>query len=332
MWAKADSSREGRATSEAGKNAAPWADTDRGEEPPVERSGSPPVCYRADFSVRRANEADRQTCAEHLEIRAVSSPSRADWQLPSGVNRGLWDYLHDHELARNYDASLLGSTLLQVDLTFAERYFNQPGHLLDLGCGTGRLLIPFAQRGFWVLGVDLSEPMLTVAREKAAAAGVTVHRLKANIVELDALADQNFDYAACLFSTFGMICPVTARRRMLEHVRRVLRPGGRFILHVHNRWFNAWDAGGRRWLCYDLLRSLARPEDKGDRVMPVHQGVAGLTLHLFTRREAVSLLKLAGFRILEVRPVSLRPDGRLPAPWWFGWLRAYGYLIAAEPV
>ena len=64
--------------------------------------------------------------------------------------------------------------------------------------------------------------------------------------------------------------------------------------------------------------------------MPVHQGVAGLTLHLFTRREAVRLLEEAGFRLREVRPVSLRADGRLSWPWCFGGWRAYGYLIAAE--
>jgi hypothetical protein len=64
--------------------------------------------------------------------------------------------------------------------------------------------------------------------------------------------------------------------------------------------------------------------------MPAHQGVAGLTLHLFTRREAVGLLRETGFRVLEVRPVSLRPDGRLLVPTWFGRLRAYGYLLAAQ--
>ena len=64
--------------------------------------------------------------------------------------------------------------------------------------------------------------------------------------------------------------------------------------------------------------------------MPVHQGIAGLTLHLFTRREACRLLTDAGFRLLEVRPISLRADGRLRCPAWFGGMRAYGYLLAAE--
>ncbi|HKI34350.1 MAG TPA: class I SAM-dependent methyltransferase [Gemmataceae bacterium] len=255
---------------------------------------------------------------------------RPDWQLPPGVSRGLWDYLHDAELARNYDAHLASTPLLTVDLRFAEDHFPAPARLIDLGCGTGRLLIPFARRGFWALGVDLSPEMLRVAGVKAEAERVVIHRVQANVVELDGLRDGTFDYAACLFSTLGMVMGAAERRRAVGHAYRLLRPGGRFVLHVHNRWFNFWDPQGRRWLIQDVLKSVAGRADAGNRVMPVHQGIAGLSLHLFTRREAVRLLREAGFRVVEVRPVSLREDGRLPRPRWFGWLRAYGYLIAAE--
>ena len=64
--------------------------------------------------------------------------------------------------------------------------------------------------------------------------------------------------------------------------------------------------------------------------MPPHQGVGRLTMHLFTRREIVQLLRSAGFEILEVRPLSVSEDGLLRCPWWFGRLRSYGYLIAAR--
>jgi hypothetical protein len=66
--------------------------------------------------------------------------------------------------------------------------------------------------------------------------------------------------------------------------------------------------------------------------MPPHQGIAGLTLHLFTRAEALRLLRGEGFRVVEARAISTRPDGRLAWPWLLGGLRAYGYLIAAEAV
>lgn len=254
----------------------------------------------------------------------------ADWQLPPGVSRGLWDYLHDTDLARSYDQRLAGTPLLALDLCFAERHFPRPGRLLDLGCGTGRLLVPFALRGFRVLGVDLSAPMLRVAGEKAAAARVVVDRIKANVVALDCLADGSFDYAACLFSTLGMVAGAAERRRVVAHAHRLLRPGGTFILHVHNYWFNLWDRHGWKWLMLDLVRSLFQGGESGDRPMPAHHGIAGLTLHHFTRREAVRLLLAAGFEIVEVRPVSLRADGELPWPHWFGCLRSYGYLLAAR--
>jgi SAM-dependent methyltransferase len=246
------------------------------------------------------------------------------------VTGGLWDYLQDPAIPRTYDDSLAGSSLFTADQRFAECHFDSPGRLLDLGCGTGRLLIPFARRNYWVLGVDLSEPMLREAGAKAAAAGVTIHRLKANLVELDGLRDQSFDYAACLFSTLGMVAGRGPRCRVIRHVYRLLRPGGRFILHVHNRWWNCWDRQGRQWLVQNGVAAALGWAEAGDRLQPAHQGIAGWTLHLFTRREAVRLCTDAGFRLVEVQPVSLRPDGKLPCPSWCGWLRAYGYLLAVE--
>jgi SAM-dependent methyltransferase len=259
----------------------------------------------------------------------MRKPPPADWQLPPGVNRGLWDYLHDPAIADGYDASLAETPLFALDRAFVERHCPRPGSLLDLGCGTGRLLLALAKKGWHTVGVDLSPEMLRVAADKAVLANLAVDLLRANIVDLDCLDDKTFDCVACLFSTLGMVLGSSQRQRVVAHVFRVLRPGGRFILHVHNRWFNVWDWTGRSWLLRDWLRSWAGGE-RGDHVMPVHQGIAGLILHLFTRREACRLVTDAGFRLLEVQPISLRADGRLRCPAWFGWLRAYGYLLAAE--
>jgi SAM-dependent methyltransferase len=275
----------------------------------------------------RGDKEDRHFAGEGPTRMRRRAP--ADWQLPPGVDRGLWDYLQDPGIARDYDAGLAGSPLCEVDQAFVERHCPPGGRLLDLGCGTGRLLLALARRGRRVVGVDLSAPMLGVARARAAAAGLAVALLRANIVGPLGLAPGSFDCAACLFSTLGMVRGAGCRRRVAEQAYDALRPGGCFVLHVHNRWSNAWDPAGRRWLARDLLRG-AVGYPAGDRTMPVHQGIAGLTLHLFTRREAVRLLRRAGFRIREVLPVSVRPDGRLACPRWFGWLRAYGYLLAAE--
>jgi SAM-dependent methyltransferase len=259
----------------------------------------------------------------------TAGPAPADWQLPPGVSRGLWDYLHSSTVARGYDAALAGSTLFVADERFVLQHCANRGSLIDLGCGTGRLLVRLARQGYRVVGVDLSEEMLAVAREKAAAAGRPVGLLRANLAELDSVGECTFDYAACLFSTLGMITGAAARRGAVEHVLRILRPGGRFVLHVHNRWFNAWDRRGRRWLLANLLAAAAGRGDTGDREMPVHHGVAGLSLHQFTRSEVINLLRSSGFRIVAIETVGLGADGKLAWSAVLPSLRAYGYLIAA---
>src|SRR4051812_9742063 len=110
-----------------------------------------------------------------------------DWQLPPGTDRGLWDYVSSERVAREYDDALAGSPLLEMDLRFADDHLPTPGWLIDLGCGTGRALVHFARRGFSCLGVDLSDTMLDVVRQKAECEALAIDRLKANLVELDAL-------------------------------------------------------------------------------------------------------------------------------------------------
>ena len=170
----------------------------------------------------------------------------ADWQLPAGVSRALWDTLHDPALARAYDAALADTPLLAVDQQFVLEHCRPPGKMVDLGCGTGRLAITLAQHGYQPIGVDLSPEMLKLLGGKAAALGLTIPRVCANLVELGMFADQSFDHAACLFSTVGLIVGAEARRRMVAQVHRLLRPGGVFVLHVHNRWFNFGTTQGQR--------------------------------------------------------------------------------------
>src|SRR6478672_9985427 len=126
--------------------------------------------------------------------RAGACAMVADWQLPPGVSRGVWEYVNDPALARGYDASLSGTSLLSWDIDFVSEYCPPPGRLLDLGCGTGRLSLALARAGYRCLAVDLSETMLTIVGERARTANVHVDCAKMNAVDLRPLADGSFDY------------------------------------------------------------------------------------------------------------------------------------------
>ena len=58
------------------------------------------------------------------------------------------------------------------------------GRILDLACGYGRIAVPLARRGFQVTGLDLSEPLLAVARERAAQAGVAAEWRRADMRDM----------------------------------------------------------------------------------------------------------------------------------------------------
>jgi ubiquinone/menaquinone biosynthesis C-methylase UbiE len=226
-----------------------------------------------------------------------------DWQLPAGVDRGLYDYFRSAEMVADYDRQMGESALAANDLLFCERHFSTPGKLIDLGCGTGRLCRHFAAKQFDCLGVDLSEEMLTAAR----LAGPKIAFQSANLVGLDGIADASFDYAACLFSTFGMIRGVGNRKIALRAFRRVLRPGGVLVLHAHHRYYSA--LGWRRWI-------------RSEFAMPQAYGGAALTLKHFAKRELLQLLAEAGFAVKEIVPVTA--DGSRPRPG-----HIYGFLVAA---
>jgi SAM-dependent methyltransferase len=77
--------------------------------------------------------------------------------------------LYDHPTL--YDALLPVGTHLPY---YAELARQASGDILELACGTGQLTLPLASAGLRIAGLDLSEPMLRIARERAAAVNVSV--------------------------------------------------------------------------------------------------------------------------------------------------------------
>ncbi len=260
----------------------------------------------------------------------LSTAHRPHGRLPPGVSRGVWQYAQTEHIAEDYDAYFAENRLFRFDEQVLARHFTRPGLVVDLGSGTGRTLIPLARRGFRGLGIDLSRPMLRIVGQKAAEQNLSIARLQANVVELDCLRDESADYCTCLFSTLGMIRGRENRQRVLGHASRILKPGGLFVVHAHNVWFGLFDSVSRRWLAGQLWCSLlGQDTELGDKFFD-YRGIPKMFLHTFTRRELVRALRGAAFRLKELIPLAVTRQRPLPHAWFFGRLRANGWIAVCE--
>jgi ubiquinone/menaquinone biosynthesis C-methylase UbiE len=103
------------------------------------------------------------------------------------------------------------------------------GEVLEIGVGTGRNL-PHYGEGVRLTGVELSPAMLEIAGARARELGREVD-LRVGDAEALEFADQSFDTVVCTLS----LCTIPDDRGAVAEVRRVLRPGGRFLLLEHVR-------------------------------------------------------------------------------------------------
>ncbi len=249
--------------------------------------------------------------------------------MPPGVSRSLWEYAHDPAIAREDATHLAGSSLIALDERLVHEWFAAPGPLVDLGCGPGRLLVAFAERGFPVLGVDLAPESLRVAQESAQTKGLEVGLVRANLCELDCLPDGEFDYALLMFGTLGMVSGPANRLKVLQHARRLLKSGGQLALHAHNVWHHLFHPASRPWLIGDRLKALFGSSTAGDTERD-YRGIPGMFHHAFSPQELRRLLHTAGFRIEGQLPLATANNGELFHPRWLTGLRSHGWLIRAR--
>jgi len=106
------------------------------------------------------------------------------------------------------------------------------GPILELGCGTGRVLIPLALEGYRVTGLELSESMLAVARSKADVARVNeqVSLIQGDMRDFEIPA--RFALAFIPINTFMHCYNTQQQLTCLRCIHRHLQPGGQLILDV----------------------------------------------------------------------------------------------------
>lgn len=200
----------------------------------------------------------------------------------------------------NYERYFVPAIAAPIAEDLVEAASIQPGErVLDVACGTGvvtRLAATRAGRDGRVAGLDVSPPMLAVARSLAPAE--TSMDWYETSAEAMPLADGGFDVVLCQMG----LQFISNKRQALEEMHRVLRRGGRIVLNL---------PGPAPAFFADFAQALARHIDPSaarfiDAVFSLHDAE---TVH--------SLMSAAGFR--DVKLAKGKKALRLPPPEEFLW-------------
>ncbi len=120
----------------------------------------------------------------------------------------------------------------RAQITELQKFLDPPPrHVLDLGCGKGRILIPLLEAGHHVIGLDHDASMLQQCREKAEMQGFTATLREADFLAATPLeSPQSFDAICLLGNTIMTVVDVDEAVTLFCRVGEVLKPGGRFII------------------------------------------------------------------------------------------------------
>ena len=134
--------------------------------------------------------------------------------------------------ARYYDAAYGAMSSLGADLGFYLGLAREAaGPILELGCGTGRALLPIMAEGIPCTGVDESPPMLAALAAKSPPANLRL--VQASMQDFDLQPDR-FALIFSAFRAFQHMYTVEDHLACLACVRRHLAPGGCFAFDVFN--------------------------------------------------------------------------------------------------
>jgi SAM-dependent methyltransferase len=134
-------------------------------------------------------------------------------------------------------------------------------HVLELGCGTGRVTVPLAQHCASLHGIDHSEAMLRICRGKLAAAGVSNAEILLGDIA-DFRFEQAFDFIIAPYRVLQNLETDSQVQGLFSGIRRHLRPGGRCILNTF----------GLQRSREELIARWSIPEESVDWEVPIDGG------------------------------------------------------------
>jgi ubiquinone/menaquinone biosynthesis C-methylase UbiE/chorismate mutase len=183
---------------------------------------------------------------------ALATPERWNAHLKQNLLTlaERWSAVYDTEYAKAFFAT---QSYLRFESEFANNMLsslNDRDLLVHLGCATGRFTMTFASTFARIIGIDISQYMITEAEAKLTSSALqqTVSFQCADIE--DGLTEIANDSVSCVIMNLGTASDIANAEMLVSEIMRVLKPGGRFMLSFYNkeallyRWsFFPWETG-----------------------------------------------------------------------------------------
>ena len=115
-----------------------------------------------------------------------------------------------------------------------KRYNIEPKLILDLGCGTGNITIPMAEKGYDMIGIDLSVEMLEIAAEKARNADKDILFLNQDMSDFELYG--TVDAMVCALDGVNYLTEDGQLSDMLSKLHYYLNPGGILIFDINTEY------------------------------------------------------------------------------------------------
>ena len=111
---------------------------------------------------------------------------------------------------------------------------SNPGPILDLGCGTGRILVPLAEEGMDVIGLDASPEMLAICRKKLGSGSENVRLVQGDIRRFD--LNERFSMILIPGFSIQLLLEEDDLDACLKACLAHLKPGGQVIIPTYLPW------------------------------------------------------------------------------------------------
>jgi len=184
------------------------------------------------------------------------------WSSSSAKDRGYTDY--------RADAPLYLKTY-RKRYALVAKHFAKPGRVLDVGCAAGYFLKVCQEKGWDVLGLEVSDAIRPQAEERLGKSHVM-----AGLLEDAPLAPASFD----LVTFWDVVEHIPDVVGALKHVRTLLKPGGKLLIETQNVASRTAARMGKAWHHYKHAEHI----------------------YHFDPKTIADVLGRAGFRILENTP------------------------------